>query len=214
MPVAIEKLEMENLYMEWTLEDDQSLYEYMKVHQSSSQESLPRIASKLGRGLRGVQSRMAKLNDVDSFAYQRLFVKNSDHSGSWSHIESDDSSTDNNGIMKKLTPALEVMRRIKWDYSLDPLDFTVEYFDRVEETVMSSPFGAKNNSVKGKEEMFVFAIPEHRIMAMKYKDRIVWDKVCDKSVSRFVSHLRLNKMLAWMTFKQNTNFQTIKYCQI
>lgn len=152
------ELQKENLYMEWTIEDDQYLSEHMK-------DNLPKLASHLGRGLRGVESRITKLNDVNSFAYQRLYV------GQASIAKEEDRES------TKLTPAKEVMRRIQWDYGLDPNDFMVEYFDRVEETTMSTPFGAKNDSVKGKEEMFVFAIPEHRIMVIKYKERTVWDKV-------------------------------------
>jgi len=152
------------------MEDDQLLYENMKKN-----ESLPKLAAKLGRGLKGVESRIAKLNDVNSQAYQRLFVGEKSISQQGQESSEDEASSSSSG--KKLTPVVEVMRRIKWDYSLDPDDFTVDYFDRVEETVMSTPFGAKNDSVKGKEEMFVFAIPEHRIMAIKYKERTVWDKV-------------------------------------
>lgn len=157
----VEELEMENLYMEWTLEDDEFLYRHIN-------EDIPKLASKLGRGLRGVESRIAKLNDVNSPAYRRLFVENK---------FTVDLDVEDDKTSKKLTPANEVMRRIKWDDVLNPDDFSVEYFDRVEERVISVAFGAKNDSVKGKEEMFVFAIPEHRIMTIKYKERVVWDKV-------------------------------------
>ena len=33
-----------------------------------------------------------------------------------------------------------------------------------------------NTSVAGKEEKFVFAIPEHRIMKIKFKEKVVWDR--------------------------------------
>jgi len=159
-------LEMENIYMEWTLEDDEFLYRHMN-------EEIPKVASKLGRGLRGVESRIAKLKDVNSSAYRRLFVEHK----STVHLEIDnDDNYDNDGKTRKLSPAHEVMRRIKWDDLLNPDDFSVEYFDRMQETILSVAFGAKNDSVKGKEEMFVFAIPEHRITSIKYKERVVWDK--------------------------------------
>jgi Uncharacterized protein conserved in archaea len=166
----LEDLEMENLYLAWTLEDDEFLYQNMN-------EDIPTLASKLGRGLRGVESRIAKLKYVNSPAYQRLFVENK---------FTFDLEIDGNDKIQKLTPASEVMRRIKWDDLLNPDDFSVEYFDRVQERVMSVPFGAKNDSVKGKEEMFVFAIPEHRIMTIKYKERIVWDKVRGGNVILFL----------------------------
>jgi len=50
------------------------------------------------------------------------------------------------------------------------------YYDRVDETIEEAEFDSANESVKGKEELFVFAIPEHRIVGVKYKDRVVWDK--------------------------------------
>lgn len=162
---------MENIYMEWTIEDDQMLLDNFN-------ESLPSIAAKLGRGLSGVESRRKKLKDVNSAPYQRLFVngKGKLKSGKGNGEDGSSSSSTKTG---KLTPAVEVMRRIKWDYSLDPNDFMVEYFDRVEDKVLSCSFGATNDSVEGKEEMFVFAIPEHRIVAVKYKEQTVWDKVSD-----------------------------------
>ena len=162
---------MENIYMEWTIEDDQMLLDNVN-------DSLPSIAAKLGRGLSGVESRRKKLKDVNSAPYQRLFVngKGKLKSGKGNGEDGSSSSSTKTG---KLTPAVEVMRRIKWDYSLDPNDFMVEYFDRVEDKVLSCSFGATNDSVEGKEEMFVFAIPEHRIVAVKYKEQTVWDKVSD-----------------------------------
>lgn len=147
-------LRMENLYVEWTLEEDKYLL-------MNSQKPIPVLAAQLGRGLRGVEARLAKLNDVNSPAYIRLVAKDA--------VQKVD-------VKGKLTPAKEVMRRIRWDITLSPSDFTVLYYDRVENAVMSSPFDAKNESVQGKEELFVFAIPEHRIMAFKYKERTVWDK--------------------------------------
>jgi uncharacterized protein (UPF0248 family) len=167
---------MENLYMEWTLEDDEFLYQHM-----NRGEGIPKLASKLGRGLRGVESRIAKLKDVNSMAYRRLFVRDSSVSSS-KEEEEEEGGGGGGGKSKKLTPANEVMRRIKWDHLLNPDDFSVEYFDRVQETVVSVSFRTQNESVKGKEELFVFAIPEHRIMAIKYKDRVVWDKVCTSNM--------------------------------
>lgn len=150
------ELNMENIYMEWTLEDDRMLIELSK-----NNESIPKVAAQLGRGLRGVDSRLSKLRDVNSPAYLRLFDK-----------EQVMSSTQK----EKLTPAKEVMRRIQWDTRLSPSDFTVFYYDRVEDIVMSSAFDAKNDSVQGKDELFVFAIPEHRIVKFQYKERTVWDR--------------------------------------
>lgn len=122
----------------------------------------------LGRGLRGIEARLDKLKDVESPAYERLFAGGKHNT--------DDNMDDLVSKGGKLTPAMEVLRRIRWDGTLVPGDFTVLYYDRVDEKIEEAKFDAPNESVKGKEELFVFAIPEHRISAVKYRERIVWDK--------------------------------------
>ena len=151
-----EELTMEHIYQEWTLDEDKYLFRH-------SQDPLYKLASKLGRGLGGVQARLAKLKDRNSSAYARMFA------GS----EEDENK---GGSSKGLTPAAEVLRRIKWDYSLSPSDFTVQYYDRMEDKLLDTAFDAPNNTVKGKEEYFVFAIPEHRIASIRYREQTVWDK--------------------------------------
>lgn len=64
----------------------------------------------------------------------------------------------------KLKPVIDVLQRIRWDPMLLPGDFHVLYYDRLEDDVIETPFNSPNVNVKGREEMFVFAIPEHRIM--------------------------------------------------
>ena len=144
------ELLMENLYKEWTLEDDVILYE-------NRSEPIPKLASILGRGLRGVSMRLNKLKDVNSNAYSRLFVGERMKSSAGAEAKPKD----------KLTPAIEIMRRIKWDFTLTPNDFEVFYYDRVEDKILNCSFDEVNNSVKGKETQFVFAIPEHRITVRK-----------------------------------------------
>lgn len=160
---ASSELKMENIYTEWTIEDDKILFKNID-------QPIHKVASILGRGLNGVVARKKKLKNIQSAAYQRLFIGNNNDT---EKNHENESSNDNS---KKLVPVKEVLRRIKWDVSLDAKDFTVSYYDRVDEKIYDSPFDAKNESVQGKEEMFVFAIPEHRIMSFKYKDRLVWDK--------------------------------------
>lgn len=150
-----EELGMENIYCEWTLEDDQLLY-------NNRNESIPKLATLLGRGLRGVQARVDKLTDIDTPAYQRLFSTNKKTTED--STTTPNKTTTDNDSNKKLTPAKEIMRRIRWDLNLVPDDFTVFYYDRVEDAIKSAPFDARNDSVAGREESFVFAIPEHRIM--------------------------------------------------
>jgi len=159
---------MMNLYQEWTLDQDRLLWEHRK-------EPLPAIASLLGRGLRGVESRLAKLSDVESAAYQRLFCNN---------------ETFNEEVSNKLVPAGEILRRIQWDYNLDEQDFGVVHYDRVDDTLVETPMDTPNKSVAGREEKFVFAIPEHRIMMIKYKEQVVWDR--EKRVDRVFGSMNGN----------------------
>ena len=147
---------MQNIYSEWSVEDDRLLYE-------NRDKSTSALASMFGRGLQGVRRRLSKLKDINSAAYARLFIGDDDD-------EAAESGSD------KLVPAVEVLRRVRWDMTLSQKDFVVCYYDRVEDSVEEVPFDAENNSVKGEERMLVFAIPEHRITAIKYKERTVWDK--------------------------------------
>jgi protein subunit release factor B/uncharacterized protein (UPF0248 family) len=147
---------MDNIYMEWSLDDDRIL------HQNRHLSSV-RLASMLGRGMHGVEARMKKITNVDSAAYRRLFAGDNND-------DSEDSASN------KLTPVKEVLRRIQWDPSLDSSSFSIIHYDRVEDTLCETPFEAENESISGKERKFVFALPEHRIEAVKYLDRVVWDK--------------------------------------
>jgi protein subunit release factor B/uncharacterized protein (UPF0248 family) len=147
---------MDNIYMEWSLDDDKIL------HQNRHLSSV-RLASMLGRGMHGVEARMKKITNVDSAAYRRLFAGDNND-------DSEDSASN------KLTPVKEVLRRIQWDPSLDSSSFSIIHYDRVEDTLCETPFEAENESISGKERKFVFALPEHRIEAVKYLDRVVWDK--------------------------------------
>ena len=144
--------------MEWSLEDD-------KILHNNRHLSPVLLASMLGRGMHGVEARMKKLTNVDSTAYRRLFggedIQNTD--------------TEEN-ISNKLTPVKEVLRRIQWDPTLPASSFSIIHYDRVEDTLCETPFEAENDSISGKERQFVFALPEHRIEAVKYLDRIVWNK--------------------------------------
>jgi uncharacterized protein (UPF0248 family) len=157
-------LEMENLYTEWTLEQDRLLWE---SHQDSTTAEL---AALLGRGLRGVENRLAKLQDVDSAAYERLFAKEQPKSKK----RFDDASEE--AKKEKLIPAGEILRRIQWDYTLSSSDFSIMHYDRVEDAIMESPMDAPNDSIQGKSALLVDALPEHRIVAIKYKEQVVWDR--------------------------------------
>ena len=156
-------LTMENIYFEWTLADDKLLYDNRHI-------STVRLASLLGRGMHGVEARLKKLSDVNSSAYARLF-------GSSSNIDITDDDEQQQQSNKGLTPVKEVLRRILWDPSLgEPSSFTILHYDRVSNSLTETPFDASNNSISGKETQFVFALPEHRIQQVKYRERVIWDK--------------------------------------
>ena len=144
--------------MEWSLDDDRILYN--NRHLSSV-----RLASMLGRGMHGVEARMRKITNVNSAAYRRLFS-----------VEDAQNSDTDEITSNKLTPVKEVLRRIQWDPTLPASSFSVLHYDRVEDTLCETPFEAENDSISGKERKFVFALPEHRIEAVKYLDRVVWNK--------------------------------------
>ena len=154
----------ENLYREWTLEQDRLLW-------SSRKNSSSELAVLLGRGVRGVEKRIEKLEDVDSAAYKRLFVGQKGDNGG----NNETSETQKQGH-KKLVPSSEVLRRIEWDYQLDGEDFRIMHYDRVDDTLVISPLTAPNENIDSGETSLIKALPEHRIMAILYKERVVWDR--------------------------------------
>ena len=152
---------MANLYQEWSLQEDQLLWD-------NKNKPSTELASLLGRGMRGVEARLAKLKDLSSPAYERLFA-----SGKNNNQEEAAGST----TKPKLVPAGEVLRRVQWDYMLDASDFSILHYDRVEDSIMETPMDAPNESIGGTSEtLLVKALPEHRIEGIKYKERLVWDR--------------------------------------
>lgn len=152
---------MANLYREWSLEQDQLLWE-------NRQESTASIASLLGRGLRGVEARLSKLKDVRSPAYERLFAdKCKKHKTCL--LEDSQAKT-------KLIPASEVLRRVQYDHLLSPSDFYILHFDRVDDAIIESRMDAPNDSISGTATTLVDALPEHRIIAIKFREQVVWDR--------------------------------------
>ena len=137
--------------MSWSEEEVKFLQNEMYA------EHLGRLCSVLGRGVHSVQMKMKELENN----------KPSINNKASPNYKSD-----------QLIPASEVLKRIRWDPALQPLmsDFFVYYKDRVQDVVMKAPFDAKNENIKGNERMFVFALPEHRIEWIRYKERTVWNK--------------------------------------
>jgi uncharacterized protein (UPF0248 family) len=161
---ALEQFNMENIYQKWTLNEDKILWE-------NRFESTTIVASLLGRGLRGTEQRLAKLRSIDSPAYLRLFAGKNP----MEITKSDDPDAPDN-VKKKLTPSSEVLRRIQWDDTLPSNDFSVVHYDRVDDKLVETPIDAPNQSISGNATKFIDALPEHRIMAIKYKARVVWDR--------------------------------------
>ena len=151
---------MANLYQEWSLEQDRVLW-------TNKNKSSAELASLLGRGIRGVQARLSKLKDVNSSAYERLFRGN---------VQEKSSSSKGDHTSKKLIPVGEVLRRVQWDYLLDASDFVIQHYDRVEDSVIESPMDAPNESIAGEATLLSEALPDHRIVGIKYKERVVWDR--------------------------------------
>jgi hypothetical protein len=46
----------------------------------------------------------------------------------------------------------------------------------MEDTIVESPMDAPNDTIAGSEALLIKALPEHRIVAIHYKERIVWDR--------------------------------------
>jgi uncharacterized protein (UPF0248 family) len=162
---------MENLYRAWTIEQDRILWD------NRNRQSTIQLASMLGRGLRGVELRLGKLNDVNSSAYQRLFAQSANHKKRTGDGEGEDEQQKfESSTKQKLVPASEVLRRIQWDKTLSASDFSVMHYDRVADAVFETPVNAPNHSIAGKATSFIEALPEHRIVGIKYRERVVWDR--------------------------------------
>lgn len=152
---------MANLYQEWTLEQDQMLWEHRR-------KTPVELASILGRGLNGVQARLSKLKDRNNPAYERLFAQKSP--------KQQEEEQQQQPSKEKLVPASEVLRRVQWDYMLKAEDFSILHYDRVDEAVVESRMDAPNGNISGGATTLIDALPEHRIVGIKYKDRVVWDR--------------------------------------
>lgn len=75
---------------------------------------------------------------------------------------------------------LDFLNKIKWDKKEDPKDYTIVYFDRIEETTKEIRFTA----IKDIKEPFMILqrnnqevnIPLHRITQVKKKGVVVWQR--------------------------------------
>jgi peptide chain release factor len=166
---------MAYVHQEWTLEQDELLWE------NQDRLDVEQLASLLGRGLGGVDARLTKLKNVNNAAYQRLFADKKRRRSAIDDDDDDDDDDDNDNDSntkksQKLVPVSEVLRRIQWDYQLDPTDFSVLHYDRVEDRIVETAMDAPNTQISGNAARFIDALPEHRIVGIKYRERIVWDR--------------------------------------
>lgn len=147
-----------NVHTPWSREEDA----YIWKHRSEPAEEL---GSALGRGAKGVAGRLKRLADPSTDGYRRLFGPD----------PSDDDDAEGSSAVR-LRPAHECIQRIIWDNSLDPKEFTLGYRDRFAAAPLLAPFDAPNQSIEGRERLFVLALPEHRIEFLLYRKRLVWHK--------------------------------------
>ena len=147
-----------NSYTPYSEADDRLLFDNRGM-------PLERLCEMLGRGERSVEQRLLTFSDTSSRAYRRLFTT----------TLSAGAPSDDAPKKTSLASASEVLQRIKYDYSLPSSDFFVTVSDRFEGP-QKIPFGRDNDSVEGAERQFVFAIPESRIEAVSYRERVVWDR--------------------------------------
>eukprot|EP00520_Triparma_pacifica_P010274 CAMPEP_0118635310 /NCGR_PEP_ID=MMETSP0785-20121206/2009_1 /TAXON_ID=91992 /ORGANISM="Bolidomonas pacifica, Strain CCMP 1866" /LENGTH=425 /DNA_ID=CAMNT_0006526337 /DNA_START=73 /DNA_END=1350 /DNA_ORIENTATION=+ len=150
----------ENSYKPYTLDEDTLLYKNRRLPPHE-------LATLLKRGERSVSKRLEHITDVNTNGYRRLFCSSASASG----VEPEPIETN-----MKLTKCSDVLNRIKFDHGLPESDFNVEVFDRVDGVTETVPFTQENKSVSGNERQFVFAIPEHRITAVYYRERLVWGR--------------------------------------
>ena len=130
---------------------------------ANQEDDLEEVAKALGRGPKSCHLRLERLRNPKSSGHKRLFG-------------SDDDQDD--GAAKKLSlrPMRECIQRILYGGDLDGADFTIGYRDRFRDEPCEAPFDAPNKNVAGGERALVHALPEHRILYLKYKRRLVWHK--------------------------------------
>ena len=76
-----------------------------------------------------------------------------------------------------MIPIIDLLNKIKWDKKENPEDYTLIYFDRIEETSKE----LKYKDIKSIKEPFILInqninIPLHRITQVRKKGVIVWQR--------------------------------------
>lgn len=130
---------------------------------ANQENNLEEVANELGRGPKSCRLRLERLRNPKSSGHKRLFG-------------SDEESDDAAKKLQSLRPMRECIQRILYGGDLDGADFTIGYRDRFRNEPCEAPFDAPNKNVAGDERALVHALPEHRILYLKYRRRLVWHK--------------------------------------
>ncbi|XP_054717921.1 uncharacterized protein LOC129227395 [Uloborus diversus] len=133
--------------------------------------------------------------------------KKGKHRGS-SGKETPTSETTEDAVKKpSMKTATDVISRLLWDDSLPAEKFTVGYLDRFE-GIMEKPFESLDWQDPAIVDNYTLALPKHRIVYFKYRNRKVWDKSTRKD---FVfgstgSPFSINEFMA-LVDQERLNFQ-------
>ena len=78
-----------------------------------------------------------------------------------------------------MLPIQQLLNKIKWDKRENPSDYTLFYFDRILNKLVSIPY----NKIKRLEGSFMVLdnieetnIPLHRIKKVAKKDAVIWER--------------------------------------
>ena len=78
-----------------------------------------------------------------------------------------------------MLPIQQLLNKIKWDKGENPSDYTLFYFDRILNKLVSIPY----NKIKRLEGSFMVLdniegtnIPLHRIKKVAKKDAVIWER--------------------------------------
>lgn len=147
----------------FSAEEDALLWE--RHGSGSADDDLEQTAALMSRGATGLRRRLQRLREPTTEGHRRLFGEDDEPGG-----------TDGQPLRARLRTALECVQRVLWDPGLTPSEFTVHYRDRFDTRVCSFPMDAPNDSIRGPERLRALALPQHRILYIKYRRRLVWHR--------------------------------------
>ena len=169
----------------YTREDDAYLWAQRDTPPEATAEAL-------GRGVRSVSARLQRLRNPSSEGYRRLFGSDDDDDGQGGALEAAPPDAGS------LRCARECIQRIIHDPSLDASAFVVGYADRFRSLPVEVPFDQPNDRIEGRERSFVLALPQHRIVYLKFRKRLVWHRPLrlDRIFGSHGSGVRIQQVVA------------------